>query len=148
MIVVGLGGCNRISDSDIVTASGILLKDQLDTDYKEAFDTWRTGAPWQSESMAETLVDNDAIPAWAEGTYDMCVYWERAFSKTSTVRQQGPDLVSRCTGIGWGWILMNRDLQFHILETGFRWIDYEDDVAIQSGSVVVIDAWDEPISEE
>ncbi len=147
-VVLGLGGCNRISDADIVTASGIVLQDQLDRDYQEAFDTWWGGAPWASESAAETRVDSDAAPAWATGTYDMCIYWERSYSRSSTVRQQGPDLIKLHSGIGWGWILMNRDLEFHILETGFRWIDYEDDVAVQSGSVVVIDAWDEPPSED
>jgi superoxide dismutase len=56
--------------------------------------------------------------------------------------------VNRHTGTGWGWILMNRDLEFHILETGFQWVDYEADVAVQSGSEIVIDAWEEPVPDD
>lgn len=143
-----LGGCNSVSDDEVVLASGIVLKDQLERDYMEAFDTWWRGVPWAGEQTAETRVDNATMPAWAQDTYDFCVYWERAFVRESTVRQQGPDLIKRHTGIGWGWVLMNRRLEFHVLETGFRWVDYEDDAAVQSGSEVVIDAWDEPVPED
>ena len=143
-----LGGCDRVTDEEIVVASGIVLQDQLDGDYADVFDTWWRAVPWTSESTAQTRVDNDAMPLWARETYDMCVYWERPFSRTSTVRQQGPDIVERHSGIAWGWILMNRRLEFHILETGFQWTDSEDDVPVQSGSRVVIDAWEAPLPEE
>ncbi|MCK5246174.1 hypothetical protein KAR02_04710 [Candidatus Bipolaricaulota bacterium] len=129
-----------------MSACSLLVEYQLDADYRELFNSW-SGPPWTEDSERQKVVDNDRMPTWAIDLYDICMYWEDDFFREETIRQRGPDTVKQWDGTGWGWILINKGLEFHILETGIRWTVQEDGIETESHSRTFIDAWQQPLDE-
>ena len=85
------------------------------------------------------------MPEWAaDEQFIACVYWEDEFQTETTVAQPGTDMVRIRHGIGWGWVLLSKDLTFHILETSLRWTVTENGVETESESHKYVDAWDAP----
>lgn len=139
--------CSSISTSKLVTAGSLLLQHELDNNYREEFNRyWRTGADWQGTPASEGKLDPERMPDWARDQYVACVYWEDEYHTESTISQPGPDMIRIRHGVGWGWILLSKDLEFHILETNLRWTISEDGVETESESQRFINAWDDPES--
>lgn len=146
--LVILSGCQSMTEEKMSSAGGLLLKYQLEEDYKEIRQSRWYGVPWVHETSKEAEIDNDRMPIWANEEYDLCVYWEdEIFSEREGNPRPGPEPIVRREGKGWGWILVNRELETHILETGFQWSVSEDGVETQSLSRTIIDAWDNPSQE-
>ena len=136
-------GCSQ--PIDLVNAGCLLLQYELDENYREEFNRyWRTGADWQGTPASEGKLDPERMPDWANDQYVACVYWEDEYHTETTVSQMGPDMVRIRHGKGWGWILLNKDLEFHILETTLQWTITEDDVEVESVTLGFVDAWENP----
>ena len=140
-----LVSCSSVSDADLINAGSLLLQYELDNNYREEFNRyWRTGADWQGTPASEGVLDPERMPDWARDQYVACVYWEDEYHTESTVSQPGPDMLSIRHGTGWGWILLNKDLEFHVLETNLQWTITEDDVEVESVTRKFVDAWENP----
>lgn len=90
------------------------------------------GATVSAEDRLTAAVrDDDRFPEWARGEYDVCVYWEDAY----TLRMlQGP----MRKGIVQAWVLVANDLSKHILEISL--------VSDETGErVMMVDQWDGPV---
>lgn len=138
--------CTSVSDKDLISAGGLLLREELDSNYNDeigGYAGW--GAPWEGDPLAsEGKLDPERMPDWARQQYVACVYWEGKLYKESTIRQPGDDIERVRVGSGWGWILLDKDLNSHILETDLQWTITEDGEEVDSFSRTFVDAWDEP----
>ena len=145
LLPLALVSCSSVSDADLINAGCLLLQYELDENYREEFNRyWRTGAAWQGTPASEGKLDPERMPDWANDQYVACVYWEDEYHTETTVSQPGPDMVRIRHGKGWGWILLNKDLEFHILETTLQWTITEDDVEVESVTRKFVDAWENP----
>lgn len=139
-----LFGCESMTEEKMVKAAGLLLNHQLGEDYKVVMNHSWSAPPWVHGAAKAAEIDDDRMPDWATELYDLCVYWEDEYFSRSEIAQRGEDMIRIREGLGWGWILINKDLETHILETGFRWSTTEDGVETESRSRTVIDAWAPP----
>jgi hypothetical protein len=75
----------------------------------------------------------ERMPAWARDDFEACVYWTSPVEFRSTFSH---DIVHNITRV-WGWALVGRKLEFHVLE-----ISCED---AETGEVIrLIDQWAAP----
>jgi hypothetical protein len=141
---LALISCNSVSDNTLINAGGLLLRHELDINYRDELGRYMRATPWTGTPASEGKLANDQMPDWARDQYVACVYWEDGFLTESTVAQPGPDLIRIRRGEGWGWVLLDKDLGFHVLETNLRWTVTEDGVETESVSKTFIDAWEDP----
>jgi len=144
--LLSLFGCESMTEDKLILAADLLIEHELDANYRDFFDSWDS-PPWNKDSARITLIDEDRMPTWAIEQYDICVRWEDDYFSKSEIAQRGEDMIRIREGLGWGWILINKELEFHILETGIRWTVQEDGIETQSGSKTFIDAWQQPADE-
>lgn len=149
VLVLVLVSCTEVTDETYINAGSLLLQHELNNNYNEELGPYRRGgAEWLELPSSEGKLDPERMPEWAEEQgYVACVYWEDEYETESTVSRQGPDLVRIRHGVGWGWVLLKKDLAFHILETNLRWTITEDGVEVESASRTFVDAWDAPEEE-
>jgi len=76
----------------------------------------------------------ERFPEWGRDTYAECIYWTDEF----TMRMLGG--ADPLEGRAWGWILINKDLDSHILEIGYENVETGE-------TVTLLSAWDEPTDE-
>ena len=144
-LVIALASCNSVSDKTLINAGNLLLQYELDGNYSEEVGRyWRGGADWQHTPPSEGALDPERMPDWADEQYVACVYWEDELHTETTVAQPGEDMIRIRHGSGWGWVLLDKDLNFHILETNLRWTIIEDGEEVESFNHTFVDAWDEP----
>lgn len=140
--------CTSVSDKTLINAGDLLLRHELDNNYRDVVGIYgRWGAEWQEPPASEGALDPERMPDWAEDQYAACVYWEDEIHTESTVAQPGPDMIRVRDGLGWGWILLDKELSFHILETNLQWAITEDGEEVESFNRTFINAWDAPASE-
>lgn len=145
LLSLTLVSCSSVSDADLINAGSLLLQYELDVNYGgEINPYWQTGADWQGTPASEGVLEPERIPDWARDQYVTCVYWEDEFHTETTVSRPGPDAVRIRHGRGWGWILMDKDLEFHILETNLQWTITEDGEEVESFNQTFVDAWENP----
>jgi len=132
-----------MSEDKLILAGHLVLEHELDVQYRDYFRSWEP-PPWGGAPDLQQVVDNDRMPTWAIGLYDICLYWEDTFHTEKEIRMQGNDRLWQRDGVASAWILMNKDLEFHILEASMRWIELEDGIEVESDSRVLIDAWQQP----
>ncbi|MFC2099295.1 hypothetical protein ACFLSF_00470 [Candidatus Bipolaricaulota bacterium] len=82
----------------------------------------------------EAVLAEDRFPDWGRETFEACYYWTDEFDSRNSF------------GIGasgrvWGWTLINRGLEIHILE-----IAYEDSETGETHTL--LSQWEEPSAEE
>lgn len=75
----------------------------------------------------------ERMPDWAAGDYEVCVYWTSPIESRSNHPHEIRYSISRA----WGWALVGRELEIHILEIGC-----EDEETGET--IVLVDGWDEP----
>jgi hypothetical protein len=84
----------------------------------------------------EAVLAEDRFPEWGRDQFEGCYYWEDEFSASGLMGG-----VRRGSGRVWGWVLINRDLESHILE-----ISYEDS---EIGEIhTLVSQWELPTPEE
>jgi len=99
---------------------------------------------WDFEN-AETKLDEERFPAWAQDSYDACVYWRTTFSDRVINENRRPGNSSqflRRSATAWGWILVGNQ-SVHILELGYQY-DANEEYDTPDGPVIKINAWDNP----
>ena len=136
--------CNSLSDEKLINAGGLLLRHELDINYRDEIGRYMMETPWVGTSASEGKLDPEQMPDWAQDQYIACVYWEDEFLTESTVSQPGPDLIRIRRGKGWGWVLLTKDLEFHILQTSLQWTITEDGVETESHAKTFVNAWEDP----
>ncbi len=148
-LILVLASCTKVTDETYINAGSLLLQYELDSNYDEEYGRyWRSGADWLGLPSSEGKLDPDRMPDWAaEQGYAACVYWEDEYETETSVSQQGPDLIRIRRGRGWGWIILTKDLAFHVLETNLSWTITEDGVEVESVTRKFVDAWDAPAEE-
>ncbi|MBU1049731.1 hypothetical protein KKG90_06880 [Candidatus Bipolaricaulota bacterium] len=140
--------CSSVSEETYLNAGSLLVQNELNSNYDEEFGPyWRRGAEWQGLPSSAGKLEPERMPDWASEQYEVCVYWEDEYRTETTVARPGDDLVRIRQGVGWGWILLGKDLNFHILETNLRWTVTEDGVETESVNRKYVDAWDAPEEE-
>jgi hypothetical protein len=144
LVSLALISCNSVSDKTFISAGNLLVRYELDANYRDELGRYRGATPWTGTLESEGKLANDQMPDWARDQYVACVYWEDEFLTESTVAQPGPDLIRIRRGKGWGWVLLDKDLGFHILETNLSWTVTEAGVETESISKTFVDAWDDP----
>jgi len=83
----------------------------------------------------EAVLAEDRFPEWGRDQFEGCYYWEDEFSSSN---QMGG--LRRGAGKVWGWVLINGELESHVLE-----ISYEDEETGETHTL--LDAWEEPNEE-
>ncbi|MFC2078700.1 hypothetical protein ACFLSZ_01815 [Candidatus Bipolaricaulota bacterium] len=96
---------------------------------------WLIDYEWQNREGASGSLDNERIPSWAADSFHSCIYWEDDLEYTGTGRW------NRSSGLGkvWGWILVDQDLNYYILEIGF--------IDASGEEHALVNAWEEPGNE-
>lgn len=131
MVGLSLAGCVRselepLAVVTLVNEADDLLMDYVDTGQWVSFDDG-----YEEEGVRTP----DRFPEWARSEYDACVYWTDGFRMSN--RSGGV----AAKGRAWGWILIDRELNYHILE-----VAYEDE---ETGETHTLrSAWAEPMEEE
>lgn len=137
--------CNSVSNETLINAGSLLLRHELDNNYRDGLGGYgRWGAAWQEAPSSGDRLDPKRMPDWAKEQYVACVYWEDEIHPESTVAQPGPDMIRIRHGSGWGWVLLDKDLSFHILGTNLQWTFTEDGEEAESFNRTFVDAWDAP----
>lgn len=124
----------------MIAAAGLILEHQLTEDYREWQKSWWHPV-WENAAEELAVIDDSRMPEWAADQYVLCLYWENTYSRRDELARKGPDLVELRTGIGWGWILINRELEHHVLERGLTFSKLEDGIEVQSASKIIHSAW-------
>jgi hypothetical protein len=124
-----LAGCVRadlrpLAVATMVNEADALMEDSLGS-YRVAFDARYDGVGEYAE---------DRFPDWARDRFEACVAWSDEF-------HAGKANGTSIKGRAWGWVLINRDLDVHILE-----LSYENDETGET--TVLISAWEEPTPEQ
>jgi len=124
-------GCVR---TDLRPLAVVMLVQKTDALLEEAIfnGLW---TQFDQDYEAPGILAPDRFPEWGRDTYAECIYWTDVF----TMRMLGG--AEPLEGRAWGWILINKDLESHILE-----IAYEN---VATGeTVMLLSAWDEPPDDE
>jgi len=94
---------------------------------------------WDLEN-AETTLDEERFPAWAQDRYDVCIHWTIPFSTEVYNYDRRPGNSSvfvQQSAEGWGWILIGEQGTY-IVELGYRLFLGE------AEPVILVDVWDSP----
>lgn len=121
----------------MIAAGELLLIAEADKGLAEEFRLWYPEWSGSGPSRGISKLDIDRFPDWAEEEYDVCIHWTGTFERETLTknRQPGDPLKTVYHGSAAGWILVNQDLDWHILEMR---IEYD------GKSFLCIDAWDGP----
>lgn len=82
----------------------------------------------------EAVLAEDRFPSWGRETFEVCYYWTDEFDARNLFGITSGGRV-------WGWTLINRDLETHILE-----ISYQDSETGETHTL--LSQWEEPAAEE
>ena len=121
--------------AEYLQTAGEILSDALMGHFtNSAYET-----EWDLEN-AESTVDEERFPAWAQDRYDVCIHWTVPFSTEVFNYDRRPGNSSvfiQQSAEGWGWILISEH-QTYIVELGYRLFlgDAE--------PVILVDLWDAP----
>jgi len=80
---------------------------------------------------AEIAEAEDRFPAWAQGSFDLCLCWRDAYS----VRGRAGTIDA--SGEIWGWILVSTSGRTHILEISHR-------ISEAGETICLVDRWEHP----
>ena len=86
-------------------------------------------------------IDEERFPNWAETEYQICMYWQGAYStkhRNPNRTPENPAVTYDRFGTARGWILVGDD-GTHFLELSYG---YDDEG--EEGTTVAIDAWGQP----
>jgi len=137
-------GCSRIGEEELISAASLLIEDRLVEAYREEFYSgYGYDVPWLDDGSIQ--LKNDRLPTWAQSQYSVCICWQADFLYQTAIQRRGQDGTRERNGTGWGWLFMNRELEFHFAELGLRWQELEDGEEIDSGEKLYVDAWEETL---
>ena len=131
MVGLSLAGCVRSELEPLAVVTLVNEADDLLMDFVQTGQWVQFDERYEGEAIAAP----DRFPEWARSQYEACIYWTDEFRMNN--RQGGVAAKGRV----WGWIVINRKLDYQILE-----VAYEDEETGETHTL--LSAWDEPVDEE
>ncbi len=135
-----IAGCRSSDLDELARAGQLILREESQTALRETWDVYALALEWSAGLDLAAEIDDSRFPDWARPEYAACIHWHETatYTRFNSRRQPGEPLQIEETASGEGWILVKKNLEFHILEL---------DVGLGDESEVWIDDWGPPEGE-